>query len=70
MRNNTTTEQYTCPNCGYTNVWTRDEILQRGKEIVFRGDDEVIYSLRCKNPSGCAARMRVAIDRRGGQPCP
>ncbi|WP_333691897.1 hypothetical protein [Chloroflexus sp.] len=57
-------EQYTCPKCGYLNLWTRAEILQRGKEEIYRGDNEVVYSLRCKNPQGCDQRMRIAVKRR------
>lgn len=66
MSNSNDHERYNCPKCGYTNVWTRDEILQRGQEIVYRGDDEALYSLRCKNPAGCNERMRVALKRQGG----
>jgi predicted nucleic-acid-binding Zn-ribbon protein len=59
----TTPTRYDCPKCGYTNLWTRDEVLQRGKEEIYRGDDETIYSLRCKNPLGCDQRVRVAVKR-------
>lgn len=55
---------YTCPKCGYPNVWTRNEILQRGKEVIYRGEREDVYSLRCKNPLGCDQRMRIALKRR------
>jgi hypothetical protein len=60
------TEQisYTCQNCGYTNVWTHNEILQRGEEIIYRGDDdtEEIFSLPCKNPRlKCPQRTKVAV---------
>lgn len=61
---NDETERYTCPKCGYLNVWTRNEILQRGQEVIYRGDDEVVYSLRCKNPAGCNERMRIAVKLR------
>ncbi|PDW03071.1 hypothetical protein [Candidatus Viridilinea mediisalina] len=55
--------QYTCTKCGYPNVWRRDELLQRGREVIYRGNDEAVYSLRCKNPVGCDERMRVAVKR-------
>ncbi|ACL26530.1 hypothetical protein [Chloroflexus aggregans] len=63
MSDNERTVQYTCLKCGYKNSWTRDEILQRGKEVIYRGEHEVIYSLRCKNPAGCPQRMRIALKR-------
>jgi len=66
MSNTTTSERYACPKCGYTNIWTRDEILQRGKEVIYRGDNEATYSLHCKNPSGCDHRMRVAVKIQKG----
>lgn len=55
--------QYTCTKCGYTNLWRRAELLQRGREVIFRGNGEAVYSLRCKNPIGCDERMRVAVKR-------
>lgn len=58
------TIRYECPKCRYVNLWTRAEIVQRGYEEIFRGDDEEIYSLPCKNPNGCGHRMRVAVRRR------
>lgn len=63
MSDNDNSERYTCTKCGYINIWTRDEVLQRGKELIYRGDDEAVYSLRCKNPAGCDQRMRIAIKR-------
>lgn len=62
MGDKDTTERYTCRKCGYTNIWTRDEILQRGKEVIYRGEDEAVYSLSCKG--GCGDRMRIAVKRR------
>lgn len=58
------TIRYECPKCKYVNLWTRAEIVQRGYEEVFRGDndDEEIYSLPCKG--GCGHRMRIAVKRR------
>jgi hypothetical protein len=61
MSDNNPTEQYTCRKCGYTNIWTRNEILQRGQEVIYRGENEVVYSLSCKG--GCGERMRIAITR-------
>ncbi len=54
--------RYVCPNCSYVNVWTRDEILQRGEELLYRGANEEIFSLPCKNPAiNCTRRTRVAV---------
>ncbi|WP_298405010.1 hypothetical protein [uncultured Chloroflexus sp.] len=58
-----TAVQHTCPKCGYVNVWTRDEIVQRGRIVIYRGEREVVYSLRCKNPVGCDQRFRIVVTR-------
>ena len=59
---NTESISYECPNCGYTNVWTRDEILQRGESMLYRGDDTETFSLPCKNPTlNCPQRTRVEV---------
>ena len=61
MSDDTTIVRYNCSNCGNTNIWTRNEILQRGSEIIYRGDDEVVYTLLCKH---CRIeRMRIAVKR-------
>ncbi|NJK81668.1 MAG: hypothetical protein HC914_18015 [Chloroflexaceae bacterium] len=65
----TDTITYVCANCGYTNVWTRDEILQRGANVLFRvlfrGEDEETFSLPCKNPNtSCRKYMSVAVPVR------
>lgn len=61
MSDDNNTVRYICSKCGYTNVWTLDEILQRGKEVIYRGDNEMVYSLLCK---GChVERMRIAVKR-------
>lgn len=53
---------YICSKCGYTNIWTRDEIVQRGAEVVYRGEQEELFSLPCKNPQlACPERTRVAV---------
>ena len=55
---------YICHICGYTNTWTRNEILQKGKKELYRGE-EVRYSLQCKNPSlrpSCEGRNVVALQ--------
>lgn len=39
---------YSCDLCGHQNTWSRDEILQRGKKVVFRGDGWEEYSLACQ----------------------
>ncbi len=66
MSETDTTERYTCLKCGYTNIWTHAEIRQRGQQEIYRGDNEVIYTLRCKNPAGCDQRTRVAVPRQKG----
>jgi predicted nucleic-acid-binding Zn-ribbon protein len=38
-----------CPRCGYTNVWIRKEILQRGKVDMYKSEQKKKFSLRCKN---------------------
>ncbi|MBP1469004.1 hypothetical protein EYB53_025065 [Candidatus Chloroploca sp. M-50] len=55
------TESYHCPKCGYWNIWTHDQIRQRGREVIYRGENEAVYTLRCQNSNGCDQRMRVAI---------
>jgi hypothetical protein len=65
--------KYTCDVCNYVNVWMRDEIEQRGRKVVFRGnggdDDEKgeVYSLPCKSPKkpACSGRRRVRLDPKG-----
>jgi hypothetical protein len=56
---------YACQNCKYTNIWTRDEILSRGKKVLMRGD-KYEYSLPCKNPKSpaCDGRYVVEVERR------
>jgi hypothetical protein len=64
---NSDTVSYVCSECGYTNVWTRDEIRQRGEQVVYKGepdarDQEELFSLPCKNPKlFCRGRMLVAV---------
>lgn len=61
---NTKTISYTCQECGYQNTWTRDQIVQKGRKQTLLGDDEDLYSLKCKNPQvDCPGRMRVAVKR-------
>ena len=67
---NTDSVTYTCPECGYVNVWTRDEVIQRGDIIDYRVTPSTLtstedrYSLKCRNPALlCPARMIVAIKR-------
>ena len=63
MPDNNTIE-YKCDKCGYNNLWTRDEILQKGRKVTLLGDDEDIYSLPCKNPKlNCDGRRRIAVKR-------
>jgi hypothetical protein len=58
--------RYVCNTCGYTNVWTRDEIMQRGERVIYKGDHEEIFSLPCKNPNlPCHERTRVAVPVEG-----
>ena len=59
------TVRYTCDVCSYVNIWTRDEIVQRGQKVIFRGDDDGdVYSLPCKNPQkpACSGRRRIQLD--------
>ena len=56
---------YTCPNCGWVNTWTRDEIAHLKLAVVYRDDYEE-YSLPCKNPTlrpSCPARRTIAVPR-------
>jgi hypothetical protein len=56
---------YVCPNCGYTNVWTRDEIARLKTQVVYR-DDEELYSLPCRNPHlrpACPEYYTVAVKK-------
>lgn len=57
---------YTCGSCGHTNRWTRDQIVQRGREEVYRGTHETRYSLPCQSRTGCSVRTVVALEKRGG----
>ncbi len=57
---------YTCPNCGYINTWTRDEIDQLKQQVIYRSDEE-IYSLPCRNPHprpACPEYYKVAVAKR------
>lgn len=59
------TLEYICQKCGYRNIWTDDEVRQRGRKEIYRSsEDEVIYSLRCKNsgPPRCDARRTIALS--------
>ena len=59
---------YTCPECKYTNIWTRTEIQSRGKQIVFCdiNNPSDRYSLPCKNPKSprCPGRYEVDVEQR------
>lgn len=56
---------YKCPKCDYLNIWTRDELLQKGQKIVYRQEtvDVLEYSVRCKNRD-CDHRMRIQIPKK------
>lgn len=57
---------YVCPNCGYVNTWTRDEIAQLKKGVIYRDDGE-IYSLPCGNPHlrpACPAFYEVKVPKK------
>ena len=64
---------YTCSECGYVNVWTRDEILRRGKKEVYRASEsdvvqEDYYALPCKNPKiACRGLRTIAVEREEGE---
>lgn len=59
--------EYNCPRCGYRNIWTRDEVLHRGKKEIFKKYllKEDYYSLPCKNPTmpNCPERYIIGIER-------
>ena len=64
---NENTITYICEICGYTNIWTRDQILQRGKKEIYRGNDLDEYILTCKNPNArpeCTGRHKVGVPRK------
>ncbi|WP_322822486.1 hypothetical protein [Chloroflexus sp.] len=56
---------YNCPKCGYTNIWTRDELLQKGQKIIYRQEtvDTLEFSVRCKNRD-CDHRMRIRVPKK------
>lgn len=59
--------QFTClrPECGYLNVWTRQEVLQKAQGIIFLGTKakSKIYLVPCKNPKApsCPEQRRIEI---------
>jgi hypothetical protein len=64
---------YVCQECGYQNIWTRDEIPQKGQRELFRDENvapgklaEDVYSLPCKNPLSprCTGRYKIALPRK------
>jgi hypothetical protein len=66
---NETTITYTCEICHHPNVWTRDQILQRGTLVVYRGAEAELdeYLLACRNPTSrpaCPGRRKIAVPRR------
>jgi hypothetical protein len=64
---NDQTITYTCDICGYVNVWTRDQIMQRGKKEIYRGGELEEYTLACKNPNlrpECSGRHKVGVPRK------
>lgn len=56
---------YQCPKCGFTNEWTRDEIIQRGEEKIRRGEYVPYeYTLPCRNPRlRCPGRHVIKVPR-------
>ncbi len=57
--------RYECPKCKHLNIWTRDELLQRGQRVIYRAEEtneEIIFSVRCKNRY-CDERMRIALKK-------
>jgi hypothetical protein len=62
---NEETITYTCEVCGYRNIWTRDQIVQRGKREVYRDGTPEQYTLPCKNPNrhpACVGRRKVGLS--------
>lgn len=68
----TDTIRFTCrrPDCGYMNVWTRAEVLRKGKKTIFMGTAPAtrIYVVPCKNPQApaCPELRRIeVVDHEG-----
>ncbi len=57
---------YICDVCGYTNVWTRDQVVQRGTIVVYRGDETDEYIVPCKNPirPPCTGQRKIGLKRK------
>jgi hypothetical protein len=66
--NETAPLRYKCEKCGWDNVWTRDQILQRGEMVVYRRDEEEMeeYSLPCQRPvrPACRGRWKAGLERK------
>lgn len=60
------TVTFTCPNCGWGNTYTRNEIVRKKYVTVYRDDYEE-YSVPCKNPNlrpACSHREVIAVPRK------
>ena len=64
---NNDTVTYACQECGYVNIWTKAQILQRGKKEIYRGGELDEYTLACKNPNArpeCPGRHKIGVPRK------
>ena len=54
---------YECEACKYRNRWTRDEILQFGEQMIYKG--QLVYheySLPCRSPARPRCGERHVVD--------
>lgn len=60
---NSDSVDYHCEKCGYPNRWTRDEILQEGEQLIYKGQYTYHeYSLPCKKPTRPLCRERHVVE--------
>jgi hypothetical protein len=60
-----TSVSFTCPNCGWANTYTRDEVMHKRYRTVYRDDYEE-YSVPCKNPRirpACPYHEVIAVPK-------
>ena len=54
---------YECEVCKYVNRWTRNEILQDGEQMIYKGQYvDHKYSVRCQNPAAPRCNGRYEIN--------
>ncbi len=55
--------EYHCEKCGYLNRWTRDEILQDGEQLIYKGQYVYHeYSMPCRNSKRPRCDERHIVD--------